>query len=226
MVVSKPAPLIMHPTGKKDEITLLGLLQRERPEEEFYLVNRLDRETSGCVLVATSKGVARQLGKAVARREVRKGYSAVVHGWPGWDEFRVDEPLRRQGEFSESEIWVRQAVHEDGKGSVTSFKVRKRWRNRLGRFALVDCQPETGRTHQIRVHLKWTGHGIVGDKIYAGDGSEYLDFLREGWSAGLERRLLLDRQALHAESLSFSWEGETVEVTSPLPEELESFCIA
>ena len=232
MVVGKPAPLIMHPTGprgpagKSDEVTLLGVLKEAMPGKEFFFVNRLDRETSGCVVVAKSGKAARVFGKMMGRREIKKGYVAVVRAWPEWDELRVDAPIRRRGEFEESAVWVRQGVQMDGKECVTNFKVRERIENRWGRFTVMECWPETGRTHQIRVHLEHVGFPMVGDKIYGGDCGAYLDFLREGWSEDLQRRLILDRQALHAEWVAFEWEGELVKVSCAMAAELEGFCVA
>ena len=226
MVVGKPAPLIMHAAGRSDEVTLLGLLKKARPGEEFFFVNRLDRETSGCVLVAKSSGVARRLGKMMGRGEIKKGYVALVRGWPEWDERRVEASLRRRGEFEESAVWVRQGVHREGKVSTTCFVVEERFERREGRFARMACEPKTGRTHQIRVHLEHVSHPIVGDKIYGGDERGYLDFLENGWTEELRERLILERQALHANWIEFAWEGELRRVVAELPEELRSFCVA
>jgi 23S rRNA pseudouridine1911/1915/1917 synthase len=226
LVVGKPAPLIMHPTGKFDEVTLLGVLKRAMAGVEFFFVNRLDRETSGCVLVAKSSGVARRLGRMMERREIRKGYEAIVRGWPEWDDLTVEARLRRRGGFEESEVWVRQGVNEGGKECATCFEVKERFEREEGKFALIGCEPKTGRTHQIRVHLAWAGFPMVGDKIYGGDERAYLDFLKDGWTSGLRERLILDRQALHARWMEFEWEGEAVRVDCEMPEELTGFCVA
>jgi 23S rRNA pseudouridine1911/1915/1917 synthase len=226
LVVGKPVPLIMHPTGKSEEVTLLGVLKRAMRGEEFFFVNRLDRETSGCVLVAKSGKVARRLGKMMGRREIKKGYEAIVRGWPNWDEVTIKSGLRRKGEFTESAIWVRQAVHAEGKESETEFVVKRKFENARGKFCVVACRPRTGRTHQIRVHLEFAGFPIVGDKIYGGDEEAYLDFLRDGWTPELQERLILDRQALHASWMKFSWEGRAVQVRCPLTDDLVSFRIA
>lgn len=226
LIVDKPAPLIMHPTAKSDEVTLLGVLKESMPGQELFLVNRLDRETSGCVLVAKSSRVARGLGKMMGRREIRKSYDAIVCGWPDWKEVSVTEPIRRKGEFEESEVWVRQAVHPDGKASETGFRVERMFGNGGDRFAMIDCEPRTGRTHQIRVHLEHLGYPIIGDKIYGDDGRSYIEFLKKGWTGELLERLRLDRQALHAKGMVFEWEGRMIGAQSLLPDELRSFCIA
>lgn len=226
LVVAKPAPLVVHPSSGSTEVTLWDLLRESRPNEEVFLVNRLDRETSGCLLVAKSGKSARTLGKSLARGEVVKEYLAIVHGWPEWDNCRVETGLRRKGEFTASEIWVRQAIHPEGKPSNTRFEVLQRWENRFGRFSQIRCLPETGRTHQIRVHLESVGHGIVGDKIYGRDDSAYLRFLADGWSDSLAEELLLPRQALHAARLLFPWNGELADVSCDVPDDLRCFEVA
>jgi 23S rRNA pseudouridine1911/1915/1917 synthase len=226
LVVGKPAPLVVHPSSGSTEVTLWDLLRQSRPRQEFFLVNRLDRETSGCVLVARCAMAARALGRAFSRGGVTKEYLALVHGWPEWDERCVETGLRRKGEFTCSEIWVRQAVHPEGKRSITRFVVERRWESDLGKFSQVRCFPETGRTHQIRVHLEWAGHGIVGDKIYGRNDSAYLRFLGEGWSEDLADELILARQALHAVRLRFPWKESWVVVECEPPGDLATFGIA
>ena len=226
LIVGKPAPLIIHPTGRSDEVTLLGVLKEAMPGVEFFFVNRLDRETSGCVLVAKSSSVARKLGKMMERREIKKSYQAIVWGWPDWKEACVTKPIRRKGEFEESEVWVRQAIHPEGKASETGFRLKRIFKNGGDRFAMMDCDPRTGRTHQIRVHLEYLGYPIVGDKIYSDEGRAYLEFLEKGWTVELLERMRLDRQALHARRMEFEWKGKVIEALSLFPNELKSFCIA
>lgn len=225
MVVGKPAPLIVHPTNGREEITLLGELKKRWPQDEFHFINRLDRETSGCVLVAKSKKAARIFGKLMMRRQIHKKYLAIVHGWPTWDEILVDRPLLRMGEIKESPIWVRQMVHDSGKASVTQFELKRQFRREGQQFAMVEAQPQTGRTHQIRVHLESLGHVIVGDKIYARNGEDYLEFIESGWNEELQKRSLLSRHALHSSMISFQWEGKAFEVCCPLPGDLEEFSL-
>ena len=229
VVVEKPAPLIVHPTSEKPEPTLLGEVNRwlaTRGEEygTLSILNRLDRETSGLVLMSRTPVAARHFGRAMERREVRKQYRAVVCGWPDWEEARVEEPLLRKGEVAETRVWIKQAVHPDGRPSITEFKVLRRLENQHGRFAVVRADPETGRTHQIRVHLAHLGYPLVGDKIYGPSEECYLEFIETGWSKQLAQRLHLPRHALHASRLEVPWEDRSLAWESAFCAELTQFC--
>ena len=132
LVVDKPPHLMVHPSVPGNPPTLLDGLEALCVFEltcggQLSLINRLDRETSGIVLVAKNKGAARNLSKAMERREFRKFYHAIVWGWPDEDEFTVNGPLLRKGEIEPSPIWVKQMVHPDGKESRTRFEVESRF---------------------------------------------------------------------------------------------------
>lgn len=228
IVVSKPAPLIVHPANRKPEPTLLGgieiLLSYEMENGACpAIVTRLDRDTSGLVLVAMHTRAARELGMIFERREARKEYLAVVCGWPEADEWTCDEPILRAGEIGPSPIWVRQIVHERGKQCSTAFRVERCFERPEGRFSLVRCFPETGRMHQIRVHLAHGGHPIVGDKLYTGEGESYIEWMRTGWTPELKSRLFLPRHALHAAVLEVPWAGGSVEWQAGLSKDLVDF---
>jgi 23S rRNA pseudouridine1911/1915/1917 synthase len=206
IVVDKPAPLIVHPANRKPEPTLLGGIEQLLAYEIENgacpaIVNRLDRDTSGVVLVAKHTAAARELGMIFERREVSKEYLAIVIGLPEVDEWECTAPIYRAGEIGPSPIWVRQIVHPAGRQCRTRFLVEKRFVRGEGNFALVRCFPETGRMHQIRVHLAYAGHPIVGDKLYSGDGSTYIEWMERGWTPELASKLLLPRHALHAARL-------------------------
>ncbi|MEO8617593.1 MAG: pseudouridine synthase [Luteolibacter sp.] len=228
IVVDKPAPLIVHPANRLPEPTLLGGLENLLAYEIetgacLGIVNRLDRETSGVVLVAKSTAAARELGKIFERREAQKEYLAIVIGWPDVDDWECGEPIIRAGELGPSEIWVRQMVSPLGKSCQTRFRVEQRFQRGVGKFALVRCFPETGRMHQLRVHLAHCGVPIVGDKLYSGNGSEYLEWMAGGLTPELEGRLILPRHALHATRLVVPWGGKWIDWEAELPIDLKDF---
>jgi 23S rRNA pseudouridine1911/1915/1917 synthase len=160
----------------------------------------------------------------MASRTVRKEYLAIVWGWPDRDAWTLDAPLLRLGSIEPFRIYLKQGVHPDGAPAVTHFRVERRFERDTSngrRFAIVRAIPETGRTHQIRVHLSHGGHPIVGDKIYGPDESCYLEFIEMSWTESLAQQLVLPRHALHAsglriEQLDLAWE-------SPLPRDLAAF---
>jgi 23S rRNA pseudouridine1911/1915/1917 synthase len=228
LVVDKPAPLIVHPANRKPEPTLLGGIERLLAFEmengaKPAIVNRLDRDTSGLVLVAKHTLAAREFGMIFERREVEKEYLAIVTGWPDVDEWTNAQPILREGELGPAAIWVKQVAHPAGRECLTRFKVEHRFEIGGRRHAMVRCFPETGRMHQIRVHLANDGFPIVGDKLYSGDGSEYLEWMRDGWTPELQKRLLLPRHALHASRLSLMWNGRMMDWQIGLPADLEAF---
>jgi len=228
-VVDKPPFLLIHPSKPDGTPTLWAALRELLAFElvnggQVSIVNRLDRETSGLVLIAKNREAARRFGKAMERQQIKKEYLAIVHGWPEWETTIVDAPLARQGEFGASAIWLKQAIHERGAFAQTEFRAESRFvrenEEREARFSIVRAIPRTGRTHQIRVHLTHLGHSIVGDKIYGPNEELYLQFIETGWTDSLARHLLLPRHALHSARIyiqdEFDWQ-------SPLPEDLNSW---
>jgi 23S rRNA pseudouridine1911/1915/1917 synthase len=191
---------------------------------QVSIVNRLDRETSGLVLVAKTAAAARRFGLLMQKQQMRKEYLAIVWGWPRWETQTVDAPLDRQSKHQQSAIWLKQMIHPAGTPAQTEFHVERRFvRSTTAgkKFSAIRAIPRTGRTHQIRVHLSSVGHPIVGDKIYGPDEQLYLQFIETGWTPELEQRLLLPRHALHSAKLAI--EGEC-EWNSPLPPDLAEFC--
>ncbi len=227
-VVDKPPFLLAHPTKPDGPTTLWKQLRELFAFEianggQVSIVNRLDRETSGLVLVAKNSGTARRFGLAMQQQRIAKEYLAIVWGWPDWETKTVDAPLDRQGKHRQSAIWLKQAIHPDGARAVTDFSVERRFaRSTTDNFALVRAKPKTGRTHQIRVHLASLGHAIVGDKIYGPNERLYLEFIETGWTPALDRQLLLPRHALHSAKLAL----DNLEWTSELPRDLADFCDA
>jgi len=228
IVVDKPAPLAVHPANGKVEPTLLGGLECLLAAEMAggrgpSILTRLDRETSGLVLVAKSLQAAREFSRQLEARTVSKEYLAVTHGWPAWDERRVDAPILRAGEVGESSIWLRQRVHPAGRECVTDFKVKRRFERGGHRFSLIRCFPETGRMHQIRVHLEHAGHPLVGDKIYGTDGAAYFAQMSDAITGEMRRTLMLPRHALHAAVLEADWDGRRWRWECGLAEDLARF---
>ena len=228
IVVEKPAPLAVHPANGKIEPTLLSGLETLLAYElangaALSILTRLDRETSGLVLVAKHRAAAAELSRELAERRVEKEYIALVHGWPEWEEKRLDAPILRAGEIEPSAIWLRQRVHPDGRECVTAFRVEARFENGLGRFSRIRCFPETGRMHQIRVHLAHLGHPIVGDKVYAFGGRAYLEQVGGRLGDEAVAAMILPRQALHACRLRARWRGGWCEWRSELPPDLARF---
>lgn len=229
LVVDKPAPLQVHPGTPDGTPTLWHGLKDLLAYEianggQVGIINRLDRETSGVVLVAKTREAARRFGIAMQERRIHKAYLAIVRGWPEWQQQELDAPILRQGEVAESAIWVRQTVHADGSPCRTDFRVLRRVEHpRAGPLSLVEALPLTGRMHQIRVHLAHLGHPVLGDKIYGPDERCYLDFIETSWTPDLERRLLSPRQALHSHRLEVREPGQTLAWQSPLPAELAAW---
>lgn len=226
MVVEKPPFLLVHPTKPSSARTLWGELKQLLAFEianggQVSIVNRLDRETSGLVLVAKNAGAARRFGLLMQEQRIAKEYLAIVWGWPEWETNLVDAPLARQGAHTPSVIWLKQMIHPDGAAARTEFRVEQRvTRNGGERSSIIRAFPRTGRTHQIRVHLASLGHAIVGDKIYGPDEKLYLEFIETGWTPELERHLLLPRHALHSSALEIDGDERW---TSPLPPDLAAF---
>jgi 23S rRNA pseudouridine955/2504/2580 synthase len=199
LVVNKPSGIAVH-GGSGLSFGLIEVLRSARPSAKFLeLVHRLDRDTSGLVMVAKKRSALRYLQDELRQKRIRKFYHALVAGdWPASVE-RVDVPLLRY-EMPNGERRVR--VDESGKASLTTFRCLKRFAG----YSLVEASPITGRTHQIRVHSAWAGHPIAGDDKYMDDVS-----LKAFRSIGGQRLML------HARALEFTLPvtGEAMRLEAP-----------
>lgn len=207
LVIDKPAGLVVHPGAGVRRGTLLNALLAHAPQlaglPRAGIVHRLDRDTSGLLVVGKTLEAHTALARQLAERSMRRVYLAVVHGAPGTGGM-IDQPIGRDARSR-----TRMAVTRRGREARTRYQVVERFAD----AALVECRLETGRTHQIRVHLQHPGHPIVGDPVY-----------RRGASA----RLSFVRQALHARELSLVHprSGEPMTWRAPLPADMKRLIAA
>jgi 23S rRNA pseudouridine1911/1915/1917 synthase len=187
---------------------------------EGRLVNRLDRETSGLMVIAKNHDSASALGKLLAGSGVTKRYWAIVHGHVEADKQVIDAPL---GKDDASVVAIKDCVRPDGAPSRTAFTVLRRL-TRDGRpFTWLDIAPETGRKHQIRIHLAHIGHPIVGDKIYGGDEGRYLRFIDDALTDDDRTSLLVPNQLLHAYALRFRYRDRNWDFQAEAGDDLLGF---
>ena len=219
MAISKPSGLPVHATARFHKNTLTAVLRERYPEATPVMAHRLDRETSGLMLLGRTRQAAINLKEAFALRKVRKRYLALVHGTPP-PHGAVDLPL---GPDPASGIRVKRGVDRGATGmpALTHYRTMET----RGGYSLVEASPRTGRQHQIRAHLAALGHPVVGDKLYGQDPSLFLEYLETGWTGELAARLALPRHALHAVSATFPHpeHGQEVTMECPLAPDLEAF---
>jgi RluA family pseudouridine synthase len=187
--VNKPGNLKVHGHGRFIQANLIYQLRHNHkpPYPEATLINRLDKNTSGILLLARDGGTLRDVQSQFAARTVEKTYLAVVHGLPNWKIQEVDQPI---GRLPSVEGVYRFGVVEDGKPAQTVVEVIRPF---PPHYALVRLTPKTGRTHQLRVHLAALGHPIVGDSLYTMSDAEFL----AKFEVGSSDKAQLPRQALH-----------------------------
>ena len=210
LAVDKPSGIPVHPVNRVRENSLIRLLRRQEGEESLRLVHRLDRETTGVLLIASTSEAARVLATAFEHGRVAKEYLALVRGEVAGEGGTIDLPI---GDAAGRKVFVRR---EAGTGSAA----RTRWQveRRLSDRTLLRLFPETGRRHQLRVHLAAIGHPILGDILYGRSDQDYLDMVAGTRDARKEEGAPL-RQLLHCARLTFPDPGtgkqRTVEAPPP-----------
>ncbi len=208
VAVNKTGNLPVHPAGRYFNNTLVAMLE-ERYGRKLYPVHRLDRETSGVILLAFEGKNVSDISAALSAGS--KEYLALVHGTFPDEEIIIDLPLGRDMES---------AVHKKRKawpGGTQTATTRFRKVLTAGDISLVRCFPQTGRLHQIRAHLLSAGYPIVGDKLYGRDETAFLTFIEHGLTAEIAECLILPRSALHAAKLVFSHPQTKEEITLRAP---------
>ncbi len=234
LVINKPSGLVVHSDGKRDEPTLVDWILEHYPEIEGVgedmvvkekagddiviarpgIVHRIDRDTSGVLVIAKTQESFLDLKKKFQNREIQKEYLALVYGWPREEKGVIDVPIgrhRKDFRMKQTAPYARGQVRE----AETRYETLRRFhderkKDKQGKYmqyALLKCSPKTGRTHQIRVHLKHIHHPIVADPLYRGKRKETLG---------------LSRTALHAHSIRLKdISGEEIVVSSPLAEDIQ-----
>ncbi len=234
LVINKPSGLIVHSDGKREEPTLVDWILEHYPEiegvgEDMFvkgrtgddvviarpgIVHRIDRDTSGVLVIAKTQASFLDLKKKFQKREIQKEYLAFVYGWPKEKKGVIDVPIgrhRKDFRMKQTAPYARGQLREaETRYEVLNTYIDRRKKDKQGEFekyALLRCFPKTGRTHQIRVHLKYIHHPIVADPLYRGKRKETLG---------------LSRTALHAHSIHLiDLSGEEISVSAPLAGDIQ-----
>ncbi|MEX2122565.1 MAG: RluA family pseudouridine synthase [Woeseia sp.] len=213
LVIDKPGGVAVH-GGSGVSHGIIELLRFARPDlHDLSLVHRLDRETSGCLVLAKRRSALRALHEQFRAGVVEKNYLALVSGDWQFGEVLVDAPLYVQNRKGGERHVI---VSDEGKQAQTRFRPSRRISGKFGSYSLMQCQPLTGRTHQIRVHAQCRGHPVVIDERYGDQQAN-----QEAKAAGLKRLFL------HAQSISFPDDhGNELLFTAPLADDLQQFLLS
>ncbi len=235
LVINKPSGLVVHGDGKTDEPTVVDWILEHYPEIQGVgenmiishqgteieiprpgIVHRIDRDTSGILVIAKNQESFDHLKQQFKDRLVKKTYRALVYGWVKNDSGEIDQPIGRSGKDFRMKM---AGSHARGKlrDAYTEYRVIERYmdlqskkdqQGQYQKYSLVECYPKTGRTHQIRVHLKWLNHPIVADSLYRGKRKELLG---------------LDRTALHAFGITLrDIDNQEVSVQAPMSNDMQN----
>lgn len=216
VVFNKPGWVVCHPSKNGPWSSLVGAARECLGLDTVHLVSRLDRETSGIVIIAKHRKIASLCQTSIADRLVRKTYLAVLEG--------VLEGTREVSKALEPDVdgpvhsKQRVTVSGGGQKAQTTFRPVRVLNGRTW----VKVIPHTGRKHQIRAHAQWLGHPIVGDKLYGPDPTIYLRFAETGWTDEMEKVLGFPRQALHAAEWSLQARGLDLNFSAELPADMRT----
>jgi 23S rRNA pseudouridine1911/1915/1917 synthase len=216
LVVNKHAHVVCHPSKHGAWSSLVSACREYCGSDRLHLVSRLDRETSGVVVLARNPQAASLLQGAMHAREAVKTYLAILEGEVK-RAFTTECPV---GPDVNSTFAARQWTGPNGKPAETRFEPLA---SSAG-YTLVRAVPVTGRRHQIRVHAAAAGYPIVGDKLYCQDASLMVEFIANGFTEELEKRLLIDRHALHASRIEFPGILPGQQFQAEFPNDLRRFC--
>jgi len=204
LAIDKPSGILVHPDDRSKEKTVFDLFLKKYPKLE--IVHRLDKETSGVLLLAKNKKTHEFLKKQFQDRTIKKTYVAIVSGNVKNDRGVINKPIGRSPKDFRRYLAGRGARGEM-RDAITQYRVLKRFEADHFRFSYLEIHPKTGRTHQIRVHMKYLNHPVVCDSLYNPDNPT-----PKG----------ITRMALHARFIEFkNLKGEMVKVESPIPAEFE-----
>jgi 23S rRNA pseudouridine1911/1915/1917 synthase len=232
VVLNKPAGMMVHAGAgatedERNRGTLVnallhrfGRLSEVGGQMRPGIVHRLDKQTSGLIMVAKNDVAHRKLAQQFSKREIKKRYVGLVHGWPAKDRGTITTSISRDL-VRRTRMTTRGS---GGRSAVTHYEVRERIASPYGKFALLDVRIETGRGHQIRVHMSSIGHPVAGDTLY-GAPREIQPGRTTGTRVTTRPTLHLERNFLHAAAIGFQQpnSGDRLELQAPLPGELLDF---
>ncbi|HVT74225.1 MAG TPA: RNA pseudouridine synthase [Lacunisphaera sp.] len=218
LVLDKPGWLVCHPSKQGPWSSLAGAVREEFKPDAIRFVYRLDRETSGVIILGKTEAVARRLGRAIFDRKLGKFYVALLEGELAATT-TIDQPL---GPDTTVNVTVKSRVVAGGQPATTIVHPLVTG----GGFTLAGIELLTGRKHQIRAHAEWLGHRVVGDKLYGPDPSLYKEFAIHGWTARHAALLPLTRQALHCAGIDLRPAGMDYLLRAPWPADLTRFAEA
>ncbi len=218
LAVNKPGWVVCHPSKRGPRSSLVGACRECTGLGTLRLISRLDRETSGIILLAKHKQAASLCQTAIQNRQAEKIYHAILEGELR-GEALVNKPLSRD---TRSLVYNKQAAGK--KRGAQTAKTKFRPLVRGGGWTLAEVRPLTGRKHQIRAHARWLGHAVAGDKVYGPDETLFLEFIEKGFTERLRGALPMPRQALHAARLIFRAPGFGRAFRAPMPGDMREFC--